>query len=240
MPSREATTSSKSKLVLSHNAKGQVMKETQTRTWTSITHLLETAVLLPQQHDEMISRALQHMLTSLPAVGTALICPCPTRKVPWKVYYVGSKSQGTHRWLTSRLHPSLDTTTGVLQHDLTHHLCDMSPHILIPLNPRPSSPGGLWILWADPSSLLQAVLKSACPIQQTFEAMLEVEDREAEYFSASSPLYDRELIEVLSRDDPHALSALLSLTRLVAQADFTFWARAYDHAIEVTSQDRKS
>ena len=65
--------------------------------------------------------------------------------------------------------------------------------------------------------------------------MLEVEDRQAEYFSANSPLYDRELVEALAQDDPHALSALLSLTRLVAQADFTFWARAYDHAIEVTS-----
>jgi hypothetical protein len=145
------------------------MKETHTGTWTSVTHSLETAVLLPQHHDEMISCALQHMLTSLPAVGTALIWLCPTRKVLWKVYSVGSKRQGMHRWLTSRLHPSLDATTGVLQHDLTHHLSDTPSHILIRLNPRPSSPGGLWILWADPSSLPKAVLKSVGPVHRTFD-----------------------------------------------------------------------
>src|SRR5690242_8237200 len=107
------------------------MKEIHSRTWTSVTNMLETAVLHPQQHDEIISRALQHILTGLPAVGTALIWPCPKRKVPWKVYYVGCKHQAMHRWLSSRLHPSLDLTTGELQHDLAHHLADMPPSLLI-------------------------------------------------------------------------------------------------------------
>jgi len=72
-------------------------------------------------------------------------------------------------------------------------------------------------------------------VRQTLEAVLEVEDKEEQYFSTSSPLYDRELIDALARGDAHALSALLSLTRVVGKADFTFWGRAYHDVVEITS-----
>ena len=39
----------------------------------------------------------------------------------------------------------------------------------------------------------------------------------------------------MARGDTHALSAFLSLTRVVGKADFTFWARAYQDIIEITS-----
>ncbi len=183
-------------------------------------HSLESAALLPHRRDELISRALEQLLTSISAVGTALIWPCRNRTVPWKVYYAGIKRTAMHRWLSARLDPSVDTTVGVLQHDLTHSLAEMPPPLLMRLCILPSSPCGVWILWIAPkteSSLPDAVRESIERVRQTLEAVLEVQEREAHFFTSSSPLYDRNLIEALVHGDPHALSTFLSLTRVVAR-----------------------
>jgi len=205
--------------------------------WASVTHDLKTAALLPRQRVELISRALQELLASIPAVGTALIWPCRNRKAPWKVYYAGIRRNAMHRWLSARLDPSVDVMIGVLEHDLTCSLSDMPPPLLMHLHTLPSSPCALWIIWPAPSSAsLQSgpVIEGIERVRQTLEAVLEVEDKEEQYFSNGSLLYDRELIEALAGGDAHALSAFLSLTRVVAKADFTFWARAYQDVIEIT------
>jgi sugar diacid utilization regulator len=213
------------------------MEEKHLMAWTSVSHYLKTAALLPQQRDELISRALQQLLASIPAIGTALIWPCRNKKVAWKVYYAGSRRNAMHRWLSTRLDPSMDVMIGVLQRDLISGLSDMPPPLLIPLHTLPSSPCGLWIVWTapfstpPPSSVPMEWLER---IRQTLEAVLEVEDREEQYFSHSSPLSDREFIEALAHGDAHALSAFLSLTRVVAKADFTFWAKAYQDVVEIT------
>ncbi len=79
----------------------------------SVMHSLETAALLPQRRDELISRALEQLITGISAVGTALIWPCRNRTVPWKVYYAGIKRAAMQRWLSTRLDPSVDTMVGV-------------------------------------------------------------------------------------------------------------------------------
>lgn len=214
------------------------MEEKHPIAWTSVTQSLKTAALLPQQRDELLARALEQLLANIPAVGTALIWPCCNRKVPWKVYYAGIRRNAMHRWLSARLDPSAEVTIGVLQHDLVSSLPDMPPPLLMRLHTSPSSPCGLWIVWTAPSpaSLLSGItIEWIERVRKTLEAVLEVEDREEQYFSTSSPLYDRELIEALAHGDAHALSAFLSLTRVVAKADFTFWARAYQDVVEITS-----
>jgi len=213
------------------------MEEQHSGTSISVTHSLETAALLPHRRDELISRALEQLLTSISAVGTALIWPCRNRTVPWKVYYAGIKRAEMRRWLSARLDLSLDTTVGVLQHDLTHSLAEMPPPLLIRLCSLPSSPGGVWILWIAPKtepSLPDVVRVGIERVRQTLEAVLEVEEREAHFFTSSSPLYDRDLIEALAHGDLHALSTFLSLTRVVAAADFAFWGSAYEDVVEVT------
>jgi sugar diacid utilization regulator len=50
----------------------------------------------------------------------------------------------------------------------------------------------------------------------------------------SAYTYDQDLIEALVHGDSHALSTFLSLTRVGAAADFTFWGRAYRDVVEVT------
>src|SRR4051812_35103252 len=179
------------------------MEEKQLIAWASATNSLETVALLPQQRDELISRALEQLLTSIPAIGTALIWPCQKRKVPWKVYYAGSKQNTMQRWLSARLDPSLDATIGILERDLTHNFSDLPPPLLMRLGSLPASARGLWIVWMAPSSASapsDAIVqgKGIERVCQTLAAVLEVEHREARYFSASSPLYDRDLIEALA------------------------------------------
>ncbi len=213
------------------------MEEKHSLAWNSVTRYLRTAALLPQRRDEFISQALEQLLASIPAFGTALIWPSGNRKVPWKVYYAGTRRNAMHRWLSVRLDPALEVTIGVLQHDLIG-LADMPPPLLIRLYTSPSSPCGLWIVWAvssSPSPLSDMIVECLERVRQTLEAVLEVEDKEEQYFSTGSLLNDRDLIEALAHGDAHALSAYLSLTRVVAKADFTFWARAYQDVVEITS-----
>src|SRR5712691_8948721 len=133
-------TSWKREIVFSNNAKAVNMEEMHPIAWTSVTHDLKTAALLPQQRDELIFRALQQLLVSIPAAGTALIWPCRDKKVPWKVYYAGVRGNAMQRWLSARLDTSMDVMIGVLQHDLTSSLSDMPPPLFMRLHTLPSSP----------------------------------------------------------------------------------------------------
>jgi len=202
--------------------------------WGDAIHYLKTAALLPQRRGEMIARALQELLDTLPAIGTALIWPCQDGEAPWKVYYTGTRQQNIKRWLSARLAPSLDTIIGVLQHDLSS-LTDMPfPH-LICLQPAAVSPAGLWIVWAAQAPLPPAASDCLERVRQTLEALIEVDSSEESYFSSHSPLNDQELIEALAQGDTHALSVFLGMTRLIGKAEFTFWGRAHEDVIEVTA-----
>ncbi len=211
------------------------MEKISSTVWTTVTSDLKNAALFPQQRDELISQALQRLVSSLPAVGTALIWPCPQRKVPWKVYYAGTRRGTMQRWLSAHLALSFNEIIEVLQRDPMGELPDTLPPLLIPLHTSPSSLSGIWITWIAPShrSLLSGMRAEGIErIHRTLEAVLEVEEKEELYFSSSSPLYDRELIEAVAHGDDHALSVFLSMARLVVKADFTFWARVYRDVVE--------
>ena len=211
------------------------MEQKSPTVWTSVTGNLKSAALFPQQRDGLIAQALQQLITSIPAVGTALIWPCQQRKVPWKVYYAGIRHGTMQRWLSAHLDLSFNELIEVLQRDPAGNLPNTLSPLLIPLHTPLSSLSGIWITWVAPShlSLLSgAVADEIERVRRTLEAVLEVEEKEDLYFSDSSPLHDRELIEAVARGDVHALSAFLSMTRLIVKADFTFWARVYRDAVE--------
>ena len=109
--------------------------------WGNVIHYLKTAAIHPQRRGEMIMRALQELLLSLPAIGTALLWPCQDRNSSWKVYYAGEHPESMRRWLAARLNPSLDATLGVLQKDLSR-LTNMPLPQLICLQPAPAFPAG--------------------------------------------------------------------------------------------------
>ncbi len=215
------------------------MKEKQPLAWTSVTDDLKAAALFPQRRDELILHSLQQVLASTSAVGTALIWPCRNRKIPWRVYYAGSRRSAMQSWLSARLDYSIDVLAENLQRDLTTaSLPDMPPPLLTRLNVSPSSLRGLWIIW--PALSAESLSASISPewmgrVRQTLEALLEVEEKEEQFFSSSSPLHDREFLKALAHGDAQSLSAFLSLTRIVAKADFTFWATAYQDIIEISS-----
>ena len=194
-----------------------------------VLHYLETAALHPQQRNEMIGRALQELLVCLPALGTALIWPCQDRTLPWKVYYAGTHPETMRPWLRARLNCSLDATLAVLQQDLCK-LPDMPPlPQIICLQPANIFPGGLWIVWTLPGPV-----SNYEEVRLMLEALIEVESVEEHYFSSISPLSDEGLIEGLAQGDSHALSAYLSLTRLVGKAEMAAWGRVYQDVIETS------
>ncbi len=217
------------------------MNAKQLGIWLPITNDLKLAAILPEQREELLSRALERLLSVLPATGAALIWPSPAKKKAWKVYYAGSQRKAMHRWLSARLDPSPQVMIRLLEHDLTHNLNEMPSALLYRLSSTsvlPSSPCALWIVWtflASMPTLPDETLEGMERVRLTFEAVLEVEDKEDLYFSSSSPVYDREFLDILAHGDAHALSAFLSLTRVVAQADFTFWAEAYHDIVETTN-----
>src|SRR5690349_15318082 len=117
------------KFVHANNAKVACMEQNHPISCGDAVYYLKAAAVFPQRRGEMIARALQELLTCLPAAGTALIWPCQDRKVPWKVYYAGIRQESMRRWLSARLDPSLDATISVLQHDFSS-LSEMPfPHL---------------------------------------------------------------------------------------------------------------
>ena len=204
--------------------------------WGDVIHYLRTAALHPQRRGEMIARALQELLLCLPAIGTALIWPCQDRNAPWKVYYAGNHPESMRRWLTVRLNFSLDATLAVLQKDLPK-LSDVPLPQLICLQPTPPAfPAGLWIVWTAVSPLPPATNECLEEVRHTLEALIEVESLEERYFSSASPFSDQALAEALGQGDSHALSALLSMTRLVGNAEMTAWGRVYTDVVEAKDQ----
>jgi sugar diacid utilization regulator len=213
------------------------MEEKQPGAGTSIANALKAAALLPRQRDEFISRALEQSLTDIPAVATALIWPDQNTKAPWKIFYAGYKRNAMHRWLSARLDPSAEVTIGVLQYDLTGGapIFDMPSPLLMRLQASSTASQGLWIVWSVQPSVPQGASGDRIErARQMLEALLEFEEREEQYFSTGSLINDPELIKALANGDTNALSAFLSLTRVVAKADFTFWARAYQDVVEIT------
>lgn len=213
------------------------MKKKEQTAWAAITHDLRNAALLPQQRSTLVSHALQQVVASMPAVGTALIWPCKERKVPWKVYYAGHKRDAMHPWLSARLDPSVDAMMSTFQRESACSLLDMPHPLLLPLRLPAAPPSALWIIWTSPPTVISAadpMMENIEQVRQVLEAVLEVEAKEEQYFSQSSPLSDRTLIADLANGNSYALSAFLGLTRLAARADFTFWAQAYQDIVEIT------
>ena len=200
--------------------------------WGDAVSYLKIAALHPQRRDEMIACALQELLICLSAVGTALIWPCQDRNVPWKIYYVGARRESMQYWLTDRLDVSLDATISVIQEDLSS-LSDMPIPHLICLEPAPRFPAGLWIVWTEASPISRAISDCLERVRLTLEALIEVECSEESYFSSSSPLTDRALIEALWQGNTQALSVLLGLTRMAGNAELVFWGRTYQDVIEI-------
>src|SRR5262249_26165642 len=163
--------------------------------------------LHPQRRGELIARALQELLMTLPAVGMALVWPSQDRTAPWKLYYAGERPESMRRWLAARLNVSLDATVGVLERDLSK-LVEMPYPQLICLQPAPTFPAGLWIVWTAISALEPATSAYMEEVRLTLEALIEVQSLEEHYFSSISPLSDPTWVETLGQGDPRALLTL--------------------------------
>lgn len=213
------------------------MKDKHPSLWTSVISFLKAAALLPQQRDEFVTRALGQMLDCFPAAGVALIWPCQERKIPWRVYYMGIRRAEMYGWLSAHLDYSLDVVAANVRQGPPGSLSEMPPPLLTHLHVMQSALSALWFIWpVSPAVSLAPGAEGVwmTHVRQALEALLEVEEKEKQFFSPSSPLYDQAFIQALAHGDAQVLSAFLGLVRVVAQADFTFWARAYQDIVEVS------
>ncbi len=205
------------------------MDEHSSLNWTMVTHHIEAAALTPQRRDELLLQLLHDILTAVPLIGTALIWPCRTKKIPWKVLYTGARKSEMQRWLSARLETSLDVTAALVQHDLS--LSGMPQLMLVPLSPPGAA--GLWILWPSQSALATDEVLERC--RHLFEAVLEVESKEEQYFIHNMSPLDPQLIKALAHDEVQALSTLLSFARVMGRADFAYWGKVRRNEVEVVS-----
>jgi sugar diacid utilization regulator len=209
--------------------------------WTPVVQRLEAAAFTTAQRDEYLAGSLQEMLALIPAVSAALVWPCPQKPIPWKVLYAGIRRSEMLRWLNARLDASLEMTMSILQHDLAC-LSDMPEAVVLPLRPPGLVQHGLLVLWLATSAV--AIFTSPSPagpvlntdIQQvctTLEAILEVESKEALFFPGDASPLDRQITEALAHGDTNALSAALSLTKMLGKADLVYWGQVRQNHVEV-------
>ncbi|MGH2479724.1 MAG: hypothetical protein ACRDHW_08730, partial [Ktedonobacteraceae bacterium] len=150
---------------------------------------------------------------------------------------MGIRRAEMYGWLSARLDCSLDVVAGNVQQELAGSFPELPAPLLTRLHVAHSSLSALWITWpASPAAFLPPGAENVwiARVRQALTALLEVGEKETQFFSPSSPLYDQEFIKTLAHGDAQSLSAFLSLTRVVAQADFTFWARAYQDIVEIS------
>src|SRR5579863_2542770 len=178
-----STTICRGEFVLPNKSEAACMSEKHANAWPSVEDTLKSAALFPQQRGEMITYALQELLSHIPAAASALILPCKEKKAPWKIYYAGMRRDTMRHWLIARLDPTLDVTGAVLQHDLSS-VSDMPQPLIIRLHVSSVPAGGLWIVWpAQPSALYPPHSSSDCleRVRRTLEALLEVEGTEEQF-----------------------------------------------------------
>jgi sugar diacid utilization regulator len=197
--------------------------------WTMVTDHIEAAALTPQSRDELLLQVLHDILTAVPLIGTALIWPCRTKKIPWKVLYTGARKSEMQRWLSARLETNLEVTAALVQHDLS--LSGMPQLMLVPL----SAPGttGLWILWPAPLATITDDVRERC--RSLFEAVLEVESIEEQFFLHNSSPLDSQLMTALAHGEGQALSTLLSFSRVMGRADLAYWGKVRRNEVEIVS-----
>lgn len=207
------------------------MRNTRLDLWSSVLTHLEEAALNPEQRSAALSHALEASARVTVAMGTALLRPHAGGVVPWQVSYAGARNEEMQRWLRSCLDPSLKAATSALMKS-----APCFPGVkpaLFPLHPQTSHLSGLWIVWPSEDLSLASVAEETEHFRQALESFLEVEHKEQLYFRDKNDPLGSEVTQALRKRDDQGLPALLTLARMVSDADFTYWGGVRDNLVEV-------
>ncbi len=192
---------------------------------------LEQAALYPDQRSAALDHALKAIAHDVAAVGTALLRPRMDGVVPWQVKYVGARKKEMQRWLNSRLDASLQATMSTFA-ERTPCFPESRP-TLFPLRPHALPLNGLWVVWPHEDLNAAFVAEDMDAIRQALESFMEVEYKEQLYFRDKNNPLGSEVAQALKNRDNQGLPALLTLARIISDADVTYWGSVRDDFVEV-------
>lgn len=192
---------------------------------------LEQAALYPDQRSAALNHALKAIAHDVTAVGTALLRPRTDGVVPWQVKYVGAQEKEMQRWLNSRLDASLQATMLAFA-ERTPCFPELRS-ALFPLHPHALPLSGLWIVWPREDLNAPFVAENMDAFRRALESFVEVEYKEQLYFRDKNNPLGSEVAQALKNRDNQGLPALLTLARIVSDADFTYWGSVRDALVEV-------
>jgi hypothetical protein len=91
---------------------------------------------------------------------------------------------------------------------------------LFPLRPHALPLSGLWIVWPREDLNAAFVAEDMDAIRQAFESFVKVEYKEQLYFRSENNPLGSEVAQALNNRDNQGLPALLTLARIISDADF--------------------
>lgn len=194
---------------------------------------LEQAALYPDQRSAALDHALKAIAHDVAVVGTALLRPRMDGTVPWQVEYAGARKKEMQRWLDSRLDASLQATMSAFAE--TTPCFPKSRPTVFPLRSHALPPSGLWIVWPREDLNAAFVAEDMDAIRQALESFLELEYKEQLYFCDRNNPLGSELVQALKNRDSQGLPTLLTLARMISNADFTYWGNIRDDLVEIES-----
>jgi hypothetical protein len=135
------------------------------------------------------------------------------------------------RWLNSRLDASLQGTSSNFA-ETTPCLSKSRP-ALFPLCPHALASSGLWVVWPHENLNPAFVAEDMDVIRQALESFLEVEHKERLYFRDKNNPLGSEVAQALRNRDKQGLPALLTLARIIGDADVAYWGSVRDDFVDV-------
>lgn len=180
----------------------------------------------------MLYRALETFVRDVPATGTALILPGREGVSRWRLEYAGEVEKEMRSWLEHHLEDSLEVTL----HNLSSTWAPCSPREkpqLFSLHPQAPPMAGAWVVWPYKDLGFALPAEELESFRAALETLLEVEHREQLNFRNPSNPLESDLANMLRHGDEQALPALLGLARTVGEADFTYWGKVHDEAVDV-------
>ena len=198
---------------------------------------LELAALNLEERSASLRHALEQVLRTTRAAGTALIRPRVDSYGPRLVEYVGPSKTEMLRWLSARLDDSFEITVQALRQRPPYlqrppHLYDTWP-LLFLLHPKVPIPGGIWILWSHRKPQSSSHTEELEDYRKGLEVLLEVEYKEQLYFHRADDPLEPQLRESIANGDGQALPTFLNIARMATDTGLTFWGDVANDVVEV-------
>ena len=193
----------------------------------AISKEIERAVVHPEKRQLFLYRALTQYMTFIAAQGIGLIYPSinpyDEKSIHW--LYVGTNQNIIEKMFKDRVGGTFKETLMNLE----------NIHLIFPdqFVDVKSFDKGILIVWLDRDSSVK-VLEHDIFIDN-IETLVEVAEKEVEYFHSPTNPFDTELTELLQNKDPSGLSELLKLAQKISGGEILFWGNVNHNHIEITS-----